>query len=213
MDRHATSRRLVVWVTAASLAGLAGLAAHVASAGRPLGGEHAAAISRSACGTERWSIKTMSDPQASNVNLTAHATTISALRAKSAPSSLGTTRIAPVELTTYRIHARLVEFKSESDSDIHLVVADPSTGGQMIVEFPSSSCLSSTTASVKQKISTARNAFVAACGQPSSTHFSHVHGVATITGVGFWDFKHGQTGVAPNAIELHPVLKFSGSCG
>jgi integrase len=25
-------------------------------------------------------------------------------------------------------------------------------------------------------------------------------------GVAFWDFKHGQTGVAPNAIELHPIL-------
>jgi hypothetical protein len=32
--------------------------------------------------------------------------------------------------------------------------------------------------------------------------------MATITGVGFFDFDHGQTGVAPNAIELHPVLGF-----
>jgi hypothetical protein len=28
-----------------------------------------------------------------------------------------------------------------------------------------------------------------------------------VTGVGFFDFLHGQTGVAPNGIELHPVLK------
>jgi hypothetical protein len=27
-----------------------------------------------------------------------------------------------------------------------------------------------------------------------------------VVGVGFWDYKHGQSGVAPNAIELHPVL-------
>jgi hypothetical protein len=26
--------------------------------------------------------------------------------------------------------------------------------------------------------------------------------------VAFFDFFHGQTGVAPNAIELHPVLRF-----
>jgi hypothetical protein len=26
--------------------------------------------------------------------------------------------------------------------------------------------------------------------------------------VAFFDFKHGQTGVAPNVIELHPILKF-----
>lgn len=31
----------------------------------------------------------------------------------------------------------------------------------------------------------------------------------TVTGVGFFDFKHGQSGVAPNAIELHPVLGIS----
>jgi hypothetical protein len=31
---------------------------------------------------------------------------------------------------------------------------------------------------------------------------------AVVTGVVFFDFKHGQTGVAPNAIELHPVLAF-----
>jgi hypothetical protein len=29
-----------------------------------------------------------------------------------------------------------------------------------------------------------------------------------VTGVAFFDFKHGQTGVAPNAIELHPILGF-----
>jgi hypothetical protein len=31
---------------------------------------------------------------------------------------------------------------------------------------------------------------------------------AKITGVAFFDFKHGQTGVAANAIELHPILGF-----
>jgi hypothetical protein len=32
---------------------------------------------------------------------------------------------------------------------------------------------------------------------------------ARITGVAFYDFLHGQTGVAPNGIELHPVLGFA----
>jgi hypothetical protein len=31
---------------------------------------------------------------------------------------------------------------------------------------------------------------------------------ATLTGVRFFDFKHGQTGVADNAVELHPVFGF-----
>jgi hypothetical protein len=33
-------------------------------------------------------------------------------------------------------------------------------------------------------------------------------GRAKVTGVAFFDFNHGQTGVAPNAIELHPILGF-----
>jgi hypothetical protein len=55
----------------------------------------------------------------------------------------------------------------------------------------------------------ARSACIAAWGQPSSSHFTHLNGRAAITGVGFFDIPHGQTGVEPNAIELHPVLKFT----
>jgi hypothetical protein len=31
---------------------------------------------------------------------------------------------------------------------------------------------------------------------------------ARVTGVAFFDYFHGQDGVAPNATELHPVLDF-----
>ncbi len=55
----------------------------------------------------------------------------------------------------------------------------------------------------------ARSAIIAACGQPSSSRFTKLKGRATVTGVGFFDIPHGQTGIAPNAIELHPVLKFT----
>jgi len=34
-------------------------------------------------------------------------------------------------------------------------------------------------------------------------------GLAQIIGVGFFDTLHGQNGVAPNGVELHPVLDFS----
>jgi hypothetical protein len=30
----------------------------------------------------------------------------------------------------------------------------------------------------------------------------------TVTGVGFFDFAHGQIGRAPNSTELHPVIRF-----
>jgi hypothetical protein len=34
-------------------------------------------------------------------------------------------------------------------------------------------------------------------------------GRATLSGVGFFDRPHGRTGVAPNGIEMHPVLAFT----
>jgi hypothetical protein len=36
--------------------------------------------------------------------------------------------------------------------------------------------------------------------------FKRAHATVKIVGVGFFDKIHGQRGVAPNGIELHPVL-------
>jgi hypothetical protein len=60
-------------------------------------------------------------------------------------------------------------------------------------------------------MASARTALIAACGQASSSRFTKLSGRATVTGVGFFDIPHGQTGIAPNAIDLQPVLKFSPS--
>jgi hypothetical protein len=38
--------------------------------------------------------------------------------------------------------------------------------------------------------------------------YRSLSGTATVSGVIFFDFLHGQRGVAPNGIELHPVLRF-----
>jgi hypothetical protein len=43
---------------------------------------------------------------------------------------------------------------------------------------------------------------------PASDQWTYVGQRATLTGVRFFDFKHGQTGVADNAVELHPVFGF-----
>jgi hypothetical protein len=50
------------------------------------------------------------------------------------------------------------------------------------------------------------------CWSGVESAFTTLHGNVTINGVGFWDIIHGQTGVAPNGIELHPVLSFTGTC-
>ena len=117
-----------------------------------------------------------------------------------------------VERTTFRVRAKLVEMKLEDDSDIHLVIADPTrTGATMIAEFPSPSCDPGATTKARTKMRQARNALIAACGSPSRS-FQRLDGTATIAGVGFFDQIHSQTGVAPNGIELHPVVSFSGHC-
>jgi hypothetical protein len=121
-------------------------------------------------------------------------------------------RNRPVETTTYRVHARLVESKFEEDSDFHLVIADARTGGTMIVEFPASYCTLTAKPVFRRRMQAARLAFIRSCGVPSSSFFSPLRGTATVTGVGFFDFNHGQTGRAPNVIELHPVIGFRGRC-
>lgn len=88
---------------------------------------------------------------------------------------------------------RLRSFKLEDDSDIHLVRHQ---GGD----------------DVAAKMLRARRALIAACGTPVTGSFRSLNGSATITGVAFFDVIHGQTGVAPNGIELHPVLGFNGAC-
>ena len=78
----------------------------------------------------------------------------------------------------------------------------------MIVEFPDVRCNGARHSIKKRAMRRARNHLTAACGSPS-TSFTHLHGKTTITGVRFFDIFHGQTGVAQNAIELHPVLRFA----
>jgi hypothetical protein len=160
----------------------------------------------STCGFERWAVKTLTDPRARLVNFRPRATTVSALRRLGPTGSY--TRGAGVERRTYRVRARLVATKLEADQDFHLVIADLRRPNQtMIVEFPASNCTRH--ALRRKQMAAARAAFVRACGHPSSSSFTYLRGSATITGVGFFDFIHGQTGVAPNGIELHPVLGFT----
>jgi hypothetical protein len=162
-----------------------------------------------ACGTERWAVKTLSDPAAPQVDLVPRPTTVTALRRLATPPNLGA-RLPGAEMQAWRIHVRLVAAKLEADSDVHLIVADPASGATMIVELASPSC--ATGSPDVAQIRAARAAYVQACGAPPKSFIS-LNGKATIDGVGFFDFVHGQRGVAPNGIELHPALRFVSLCG
>jgi Big-like domain-containing protein len=156
------------------------------------------------CGVERWSVKTGTDPDAGLVNLNSStSTTIASMRAIPAPSPIpSNNRVAPTETTVWVINATLTEFKLENDSDYHLVISDAS-GNTMITEIPSPTCVGSTSPFLSS-IQNARAKFDAQF--TATTSFQTVNMPVQVIGVGMFDFLHGQTGVAPNGIELHPVL-------
>jgi len=190
----------------AALAGAVTIPGTSATAGPPA---QPAAVS---CGVERWAVKTLSDPDAPRVNFQPRTTTVTALRSLRPPARLPKTRISPVEFRTYRMTALLVEAKREADRDIHLVIADPAHRGRtMIVELPDVACQGPAGSIKRSQMQSARRRLEAACGVPSRSHFKQLRGNATITGVAFFDDLHHQRGVAPNGIELHPLLSFASS--
>jgi hypothetical protein len=155
------------------------------------------------CGVERWAVKTGTDADANSVNFTPTDTTISALSGLSAPSTHpANNRVTPTETTVFRLsNITLVEYKLETDSDYHLVLSDGTN--TMIGEIPSPSCVGSGSV-FASGISKARAAFDAKHTATSS--FQTANETVTVTGAGFFDLPHGQTGVAPNAIEIHAIL-------
>src|SRR5947199_6557482 len=132
------------------------------------------------CGTERWSVKTLSDADRDKVDFTAKEATVGWLVSQEHPAqSPADQRIGPIETQTYKVRARLISYKLEQDGDFHIVIADVEDPGKtMIAEIPSPDC-------------------AGACAS------AHVEEFRRARAVGFFDFLHGQTGAAPNGIELH----------
>ena len=175
-------------------------------AGLPYQCHRAGGAQTPTCGVEAWAVKTLSDGAALEVDLHPQATTVTALTALRPPGNLGT-RMPGAEMRSWRIRVRLLFQKLEGDSDVHLVVADPKTGRTMIAELPSAACVGAA-AVPRAEMASARAALARACGPPT-TSFTPLAGTATIDGVAFFDFPHGQRGAAANHVELHPVLRFS----
>jgi hypothetical protein len=164
----------------------------------------AQASSSGSCGRERWAVKTGTDYDAGRVKLTdTNATTISYLTSRPYPGSLPSDgRVAPVETTVWQVDATLVEYKLEHDSDYHVVISNNS-GLTMITEIPDPGCVGSSSP-FRAAIAHARAQFDARYNPTDS--FQRAGIPMRITGVGFFDFAHFQTGAAPNQVELHPVL-------
>jgi len=159
-------------------------------------------LALSNCGTERWSVKTATDDDRHHVVTTPKDVSIRYLRARKTPSYKPQTgRVAPVELTTYRVHGRLVEYVREDDGDDHLVLRD-SNGRTVIAEIPDPACVAHISP-LKDAIRTARAHMNSRFSVTSD--FKTTSQRVVVRGVGFFDYFHGQTGMAPNDLELHPV--------
>jgi hypothetical protein len=166
---------------------------------------------------QRWSVKTGADPGAESlVGQNPATTTIASLRALAVPAVLPPDgRSQGAEETVWQLDASLTGYKHESDGDYHLVIADDQ-GNTMIAEIPDPAALAPGSF-FAQQIAAARQAFDSKFApQPAAALAQAPAGAAlaliqvtesvTLQGLGFFDFSHGQDGVAPNAIELHPVI-------
>jgi hypothetical protein len=158
------------------------------------------------CGVERWSVKTGTDPDAGLINLASSTpTTITTMRSWPAPSPIPmNNRVLPYETTIWTVFATMVKFKAEDDSDIHIVLQEGSNASVTnIGELACADCVGASSP-LSAMIANARSQFNAR--YTATTSFQTVNAPVVIKGVGMFDFLHGQTGVAPNGIELHPIL-------
>lgn len=157
----------------------------------------------SGCGVERWAVKTGTDADATLVGMSSQPTTVATMRSWPAPVTIpANNRVSPYETTVWTVNATLVEYKLEDDSDYHIVIRDDA-GNTMVTEIPYSGCVGSASP-FAASIANARAKFEAAFTATGTFQFANVP--VQITGVGMFDFLHGQTGVAPNGIEIHPIL-------
>jgi hypothetical protein len=167
----------------------------------------------SACGVNRWAVKTLADPGAAHLPATARSTTVAAMTRIPPPAGandLGD-RVPPVETTLWHVRALLQGYVLEEDSDIHLLLLDPQTRAPMIAEIPASYCA--------PKVYAARFDAARQAVQNLGHHAARLHRIwwldyhggamplVDVWGYGFWDYEHGQRGVAPNDVELHPVMR------
>jgi hypothetical protein len=167
------------------------------------------------CGEERAAVKLGLDEEAKRIDTEAVDITIARLAALPRPGRISeATRASDVERTVWRVSVVVTGYKLEADGDYHVVIADEH-GSTMIVEIPDPKCAAP--GAWGSEIRAARAAFLAmlsARGFPAPAKKLHRSSIpVAVRGVGFYDRIHGQTGVAANGIELHPVLAIESGGG
>jgi hypothetical protein len=174
------------------------LAAGAASA--VAAGNHSSAPSAVRCGGLTWRLKTFSDAQRRQVDVTPDPTTIGSIRQRRGPGRPLVRRTTVFQLHTWEIPAQVTRFKLDSTGSVRLELYDHNAYLNAVI--PSPSCLSA-----KSRL---RTDIVAAwrimekCAKPTSD-WQSFGGIFFVRGIGYWGAKTSSRGEAPNGAELHPV--------
>lgn len=160
------------------------------------------------CGTERWQVKIAADGAQLREASPPEVRTVAQLFALEAPRYREGRPREGAELDVVEIAGWLRAVKLEEDGDLHMLIADtPDEGAPtLIIEVPDPNCAAKSP--YKDRMSAARAATAKLIGAVYGRKFralpvpKHVR----VTGPVFFDKRHGQTGAAPNGVELHPVL-------
>jgi positive regulator of sigma E activity len=158
----------------------------------------------------RWQVRTGMDQTAGSVSRTPLDVTIEDLVKIAPPGNVGALRnsgqrLGPVEFTTYRLQARIVMTKLEKPSGDYALVLQGASGATMRALLPDPDPKALDPSSPwKEEIAAVRQLVKEKLDPGFAYKNSDLK--VRITGVGFFNTVHGQRGVAPNGIELHPVL-------
>ena len=150
------------------------------------------------CGVQRWPVKIWADDDAARVDTVPVPITVAELARLPRPETRfpQRSRVPGIEFQTFVLRARFVTaLPRDDDSDIHLVVRDLEIDEAMLVtEIPHPGCTADER--LARVFDEARQALRTV---PRDA-------VIEIVGLGFFDTLHGQRGMAPNGLEIHPVL-------
>lgn len=163
------------------------------------------------CGVERWSIKTLSDIDTNKINFNKIIETTVGKQVSIIRPTINRNKRDVSETFVYKINCSIVGYKKEKgDNDIHIIIEDDITEETMVAEIPNHNCQAIQITSRAQRFFNLNKWFVENIGAPTNNFtFLKKHIPVTLTGVGFFDYVHGQVGMALNGREIHPVLSIS----
>jgi hypothetical protein len=160
-----------------------------------------------ACGVERWSVKTLADPDAGLVRPAVFTpVTIRQLNNFAAHCDGGPDRRTyPEEFRVFEVVGRITFIAHEDDRDYHIALDDPSSPGSTIItELADTLCQGAIGSPHFTAMMGAGIMFQSLLNGRSPSTL--VGTTVRVRGVGFYDFAHGQRGMSENCIELHPMV-------